>query len=214
MPGRAVRSRLAGVLAVGLGVWLLTLTLPRAAADLTRMPGAAVPLRLQAGEPPSSGDLALFAAAELRARTLHPEPGRDFALALAALAEAGPARMERYRGPRGRLQLDAAARHLALGLARSPARPAAWTRLAAVRFRRGQPRRAVIDALRMALKTGPSARHLAPVRSELAMRVGWRSRQPLVANALKLQHRLARFQAPELARRLRAAGKPSQGASR
>ncbi len=184
MPARATRrARLGlGAGAVAVAGLLLALALPLAVAEALRLPGAAAP-------PARDG----FLEAESRAFDWAPGSRGALARGLGHLAAA-----ERQGGVRARLHLETAERLLTRGLAGSPARPDAWTRLAVTRLRLARPRPAIRKALRLALLSGPAARHLAPVRAELTLRLGWRPRPRATAGALAAQFRLAWRQAPAL----------------
>jgi len=191
MPARPTRrARLGlGAGAVAGAALLLALALPLAVGEMLRLPGAA-----------TSPDSPRFMDAEGRAFAAVPGSAGALALGLGHLAVA-----DRRSGARARLHLETAERLLTRGLAGGPAHPDAWTRLAVARWRLGRPEAAVGQALRLALLSGPTTRHLAPVRAELALRLGWQPRRPTESYALAAQFRLAWRRAPALLAHVAAA---------
>jgi len=174
---------LLGLALGGAGVWHTWEAVARLSGPIVAggvVAGRGAPPRLDAA-----------AAQDLLAATRHapPGPARDARRGLAWLVLGDWAAAERSFGS---------------ALARAPADPVAWTRLALVRHRLGRAPDAVAAALGLALRTGPRVAHLAPLRGELALRY-WPHLKPPARRRARVQIRLAWRQAPSALRRAAAA---------
>jgi hypothetical protein len=179
-------SRLAGAIAVLLGVALIAAGLRLVPAALHRHAAGARLDRVAAADAPGRADLAALTRHSRRALALAGRPVDTRRLALAAQARERP---------------DRAVRHLTATVRRAPGDAVAWTRLAALRHRLGD-RGASLAALVQALGAAPSMRHLAPVRAELILR-RWpdvSARVPVAV--LERQIRLAHERAPDVLARV------------
>lgn len=95
------------------------------------------------------------------------------------------------------------------GLSARPAAPHGWTRLARVRFRQDLDRKAVREALVLAVTTGPMVRRLTVPRLEIGLRI-WNGLSEYERGLVRRQARLAFESRPEAAVRVAlAAGRPS-----
>lgn len=200
-PTTGNRTRLwgaAGLLAAGL---VLAPALVIGGAALEGLPGRARLERLEAGTalPPAGIETAI--AAQRRALAYGDDGRRHLALGLLHMARADAVPPERA----GR-HLRMAARALRRGLARAPAHPGAWARLALARYRLDRSPVSVLRALRMSLRTGPWLRPLAPARAELTLRLWPLALAHIDRRTLAAQMRLAWDVAPAF---MRAAARAS-----
>lgn len=168
------------------GALLLALALPIAGASLIRLPAGPVLEDIRAGKAVSAPALRRARAILRRALAWREQPRGYFDLALLHLATAQSAGDDR----RNR-HLRAAERALLRGLALAPVKPAAWSRLALVRYRLARPSSDVVAALRLAIATGPDETALAPARAELILRLWPRAARRIDRAALRDQLRLA-----------------------
>ncbi len=167
---QAVAPRVAGsLLPLLLAVGLLYLGAPRTIAAFVSLPGNALLERIQIGESLSARDLEILIVSRERALAWV-EAGRvqtDLALARLVLAEASG-----EDGAYERAGLARAIESLRAGLARAPARPYAWTRLALAELEAGGPSPALAKPLEMALITARYTPRLLFVRLDLCL-VAW-----------------------------------------
>ena len=133
------------------GLILLVLAVPRTFVSVVTLPGLHVLNAIQNDAEFSREDLQVLSRGLERASAWI-DSGRietDQGLAQLRLA-----RTAGYRSEEGRRFLDEAGESLRRGLARAPANPFAWARLAFVRLAKDGPSKAVTEALVMSMKTG------------------------------------------------------------
>ena len=162
---RVAGSLLPRLLAVG----LLYLGAPRTIAAFVSLPGDYVLERIQIRESMSARNLETLIISRERALAWV-EAGRiqtDLALAQLVLAKASG-----EDGAYDQAEVARAIESLRAGLARAPARPYAWTRLALAELEAGGPSPEVAKPLEMALITARYVPHLLFVRLELCL-VAW-----------------------------------------
>lgn len=152
-----------------LGGLLLGLSVPRLMAEIALLPGNPLLDAVQRGARLSAGDLQKLM--ESRRRALAWSGAARLRLDLASIeilaADSAPG------GGAGNDEAMArAAEDLRSGLARAPADPEAWTRLAYAEIARGQPARRIAPILAMAIETAPVAPELTFARLELCL-VEW-----------------------------------------
>ncbi len=188
-----------------LGVTILVLALPRLVAGLIMFPGDHVLLTITHRLPAEPNDLETLLAARQSslAWTTSGHPRLELATAAMLLAE-----QEVGGGPRYHALMQQAIAALRDGLARGPADPYGWTRLAYAELAENAPARQIIPDLTMAIETAPVApdltfprlelcllewpyfAHADPILFEQQVRIAWhQSNQRLVNLALKTGRR-------------------------
>ena len=167
---QAVAPRVAGsLLPLLLAVGLLYLGAPRTIAAFVSLPGDYVLEQIQIRESVSTRNLEILIISRERALAWV-EAGRvqtDLALAQLVLAEASG-----EDGAYDQAGVARAIESLRAGLARAPARPYAWTRLALAELVAGGPSPEVATPLEMALITARYAPRLLFIRLELCL-IAW-----------------------------------------
>ncbi len=167
---QAVAPRVAGsLLPLLLAVGLLYLGAPRTIAAFVSLPGDYLLERIQIRESVSVGDLKILIVSRERALAWV-EAGRvqtDLALAQMVLAKASG-----EDGAYDQAGLARAIESLRAGLAKAPARPYAWTRLALAELEAGGPSPKLAEPLEMALITARYTPRLLFVRLELCL-IAW-----------------------------------------
>ncbi len=164
---RRVKARMAALAALVLAVPLLGLGIPYTLSAFAALPGNYVIDRLRAGDRVDRGQLDTLIVSREQALAWWTSGALLTDLALARMVEA---EMNEARGaPADPAAYGAAAELLEQGLARAPARPFAWTRLAFARFRAEAPLPEVIEALRLSFATAPYDPRLRLPRLELLL---------------------------------------------
>ena len=191
---QAAAPRVAGsLLPLLLAVGLLYLGAPRTIAAFVSLPGDYWLEQIQIGESLSARDLEILIVSRERALAWI-EAGRvqtDLALARLVLAEASG-----EDGAYERAGLARAIESLRAGLARAPARPYAWTRLALAELEAGGPSPALVKPLEMALITARYTPRLLFVRLDLSL-VAWPYFEPDTRELVFEQIRIAWNRSPE-----------------
>ena len=182
-----IASRVAiAALSLLLGGALLFLSVPRLIAEVIMLPGNRVLAMVQSGSVPSDRDLEILAASRQRAFSWSDTAQSRIDLALAQLLVT---RKVLRSGPEYQTQVTAAIQSLRDGLARAPADPYAWTRLAYLSVSAAEPSRRVVPLLEMAIRTAPVEPNLTFARLELCF-IEWGdfppSDQPLLAQQLRI----------------------------
>lgn len=186
-----------------LGAALIALSLPVAASALIRLPSTATVEALHDGAPVAAADLERVLAAESAARSWRSDGDGYLRQGLVHLTLA-----EQRSGAAATDHLRAAEEALIRGLARTPASPHGWTRLAMARYLLERPDDETAAALAMAIRTGPAEAALTPARAELALRLWPAARKAVAVEALYTELRRAWDGDPELmTRSARAAGR-------
>jgi hypothetical protein len=180
-------SRLAiAALSLSLGGALLFLSVPRLIAEVVMLPGNRVLAMVQSGSVPSNRDLEILAASRQRAFAWSDAARPRIDLALAQLLAT---RRVLGSSPDYQTQVSAAIHSLRDGLARAPAEPYAWTRLAYLSVSEAEPPGRVVPLLEMAIRTAPVEPNLTFARLELCF-IEWgdfpASDQPLLAQQLRI----------------------------
>ena len=180
-----MKSATAG-LSLFLGGLLLVVSLPRALTDFLELPGNRVLAMMKRGDLPSDRDLEILAAS--RRSVMRWSASGELRIDL-AWAQLMATRKEVSGGPQYHQQAAAAIQSLREGLARAPADPYAWTRLAYVSMSEAEPGRRIVPLLEMAIRTAPVEPNLTFARLELCF-IEWGdfppSDQPLLARQLRI----------------------------
>ena len=156
------------LLALAGGLILLVLAVPRTIVSVVTLPGLPVLNAIQNDAEFSVPDLEVLSRGLERASAWI-DSGRietDHGLAQLRLA-----RITGFRTDEGRRLLNQAEELLRHGLARAPANPFAWARLAFVRLAKDGPSKAVADTLVMSMKTGADDPRLRFSRLPLCLMV-------------------------------------------
>jgi hypothetical protein len=182
-----VGSRVAiAVLSLSLGGVLLFLSIPRLVAEVVMLPGNRVLAAIQNGTVPSDRGLEILAASRERAFSWSDAGSLRIDFALAQLLTT---RKLLGGSPEDHRRVATAIQSLREGLARAPADPYAWTRLAYVSVSEAEPARRVVPLLEMAIRTAPVEPNLTSARLELCF-IEWGdfppSDQPLLAQQLRI----------------------------
>lgn len=151
-----------------LGALLLYLALPRTLAFIIALPGDPALTRIQEGAPVADADLETLIAAREKA-LLWAASGRfltDLALARLVLAQNANANANLDQKVDLK-QAATAVKFLRDGLAKAPANPYAWTRLAYAELISGAPPARVATALRPALRLAPYDPRLFLIRLDI-----------------------------------------------
>ena len=198
-------SRLAvAALSLALGGVMLALALPRIAAELAALPGNRIEAAVEHGQLPGDAELALLVQSREGSLAWLVSGRTEMELAVAELLLArddlGGGEWNRSR----RAQAEAMFR---AGLARAPADPYGWARLAHLSLIEGASPRQVVPLLEMSLRTAPVEPPLTLARLELCL-VEWNYFDASAAPQLEAQLRLAWAEAPDaLVRLVRATGR-------
>jgi len=144
---------------------LLVLAGPRAAALLTALPVKLAELQMDAGRAPGPEALERAIEAGHRAVGWSDDPGIWSTLGAAELILAAQPRLPPATRQRHLARADSALRRT---LARAPANPVAWTRLAQALLVQGGEPATFSQALALSVLTGPNHTTLLPLRSMLA----------------------------------------------
>lgn len=155
-PARADRA--GAVAGLGLSILLLILGVPSLVAALSLLPGDPVLHAIRTGGTWDGDGLDRLAETRERAARWSGDGRLLTDLALAQMLQAGPPGSS---DPDSNRLWERAEENLRAGLARSPASPHAWARLAQVQLVNGRPADEVVKALRMSLMTGRNERELA-----------------------------------------------------
>jgi hypothetical protein len=153
------------------------------------LPGNRVLAMIQKGTIPSDRDLEILTASRQRSLSWSDSAQPRIDLALAQLLAT---RNVVGGGPDYHRSVAAAIQSLREALARAPANPYAWTRLAYVSVSEAEPARRVVPLLEMAIRTAPVEPNLTFARLELCF-TEWgdfpASDQPLLAQQLRIAWR-------------------------
>ena len=191
---QAAAPRVAGsLLPLLLAVGLLYLGAPRTIAAFVSLPGNALLERIQIGESLSARDLEILIVSRERALAWV-EAGRvqtELALAQLVLAKASG-----EDGGYDQAGVARAIESLRAGLARAPARPYAWTRLALAELESGGPSPALAKPLEMALITARYTPRLLFVRLDLSL-IAWPYFEPDTRELVFEQIRIAWNRSPD-----------------
>jgi hypothetical protein len=173
-------------LSLFLGGLVVALSLPRALTEFLALPGNRVLAIMQRGDLPSDRDLKILAASRQRIMPWSASGQLRIDLALAQLLAT---RKVLGGGPDYHRQVTVAIQSFRDGLARAPADPYTWTRLAYVSVSEAEPPRRVVPLLEMAIRTAPVEPNLTLARLELCF-IEWgdfpASDQPLLAQQLRI----------------------------
>lgn len=147
---------------------LVVSAVPRLAAELARMPGAAALDLVEAGARPNDAGLLRAVDAQLNALAVMPQPETHMAVAYLSVALAGSSDQSTAAAD----QLASVGRaHLERSLTLAPGQPRAWFMLAGLRDRAGDTAGAAA-ALDLSLLVDPHVPMLAPFRWPMALSLG------------------------------------------
>lgn len=163
--GVAARAAVIGV-SLSLGALLLVLAAPRLYAEFLLLPGNPMLDAIEHNETITTGDLQRLRLSRERALAWT-ESGRA-RLELAA-ADILLAQREIGGGARYHALMEEALQALGDSLARAPADPYAWTRLAYARLAQGETAERIVPVLAMAIETAPVEATLVFPRLELCL---------------------------------------------
>jgi O-antigen ligase len=185
------RHRAVAVLSLALGALLLILSAPRLASEMLLFPGNHTLDQIARNRQATDAEIATLVASRERGLAVV-ESARnrlEMGFGLQALAD-----REVGGGARYHALLDAAANALRRGLGGAPANAFAWTALAHAALEEGEPQRAVVPLIELAMASAPAEPALALARLELCL---MEAPLPSADAALRdLQTRLAWRQSP------------------
>ena len=189
---------------LALGSLILGLALPRIVAELVALPGNRIEASVQQGRLPRDAELAVLIRSRVRSLAWLVSGRTEMQLAVAELLAT---RGDLGGGEGNRSRRAQAEAMLRASLARAPAEPYGWVRLAHLSLIEGEPPRQVVPLLEMSLRTAPVEPPLTFARLELCL-VEWNHFGNAAEPRLEAQLRLAWAQAPDaLVRLARATGR-------
>ena len=183
--GGGLARKAVGVAGVAVGLALVAFALPIVRAEYARLFVSGLEADLRRQTDLSDERLADLAGVLRDARSHRRDPAIAQELGLIELI-----RLERSAASDDPAAYDRPAELLEEGLARRPAAPHAWTRLARARYQGNRPASAVREVLVLAITTGPTVRRLGVPRLEIGLRI-WDALGDYERGLVRRQARLA-----------------------